>query len=463
MDSFSTNTDDKTNKSPGQREDDYIALVQSDSESDLEIDLTTKPANRQQVKATKHPRKGNPKVYDNISVYAPPDSNLIFRCSQKRADWYLSRSLARSLSPTSIHLTFVPAGQGRANDPYYLEERDNRCVVCGVETVEAGAAMLHVVPEQYRKWFPIRLKSHSSHDIVLACPQCTGQWDREAAVVRKKIVTIYNIPLEGVGWIKDHEAGMAKRAAGAVVADWSTRWGEVQNTAAKISKRKRNVIPPERMKVLEKTVYDWWTKTHKNVVNDDNDSNVEAVPAKRNPPGESREEEQESKKKPKLENNSGDKDETICSTSASTLASSDSRSTTLVPKSPNTQQQSGQQHDEMLFIPHPPPGHSTQLNETMLRAALDAKQSYKAPDYKEHGQLVVARAMASSPEFHQDPEELPETIKTWKDAAPLDPAPDGWRDVTEFIRTWRREFLSRAKPQNLSSEWRIENSVQRNK
>ncbi|KAG0260391.1 hypothetical protein BG011_001920 [Mortierella polycephala] len=460
MDSFSTSTDDKTNKSPGQQEDDYIAFVESDSESDLEIDLTTKPANKRQIKVAKHFRKGNPKVYDNISVYAPPDSNLIFRCSQKRADWYLSRSLARSLSPTSIHLTFVPAGQGRANDPYYLEERDNKCVVCGVETVEAGATMLHVVPEQYRKWFPIRLKSHSSHDIVLACPQCTGQWDREAAVIRKKIVTIFNIPLEGVGWVKDHEAGMAKRAAGAVVSDWNTRWGEVQKTSSKVlSKRKKNIIPPERMKVLEKTVYDWWTKAHKDVVNDDNSGNAESVSTKRDPPEESREEEQESKKKPKLEN---DKDETNCSTSASTLASSDGSSTTPAPKSSSTQQQTGQKHNELPIIPQPPPGHSTQLSETMLRAALDAKQSYKAPDYKEHGQLVIARVMASSPEFYQDPEELPETIETWKDAAPLDPAPDGWRNVTEFIRTWRREFLSKAKPQHLSSEWRVENSVQRN-
>ncbi|KAK3833426.1 MAG: hypothetical protein JOS17DRAFT_716205 [Linnemannia elongata] len=304
---------------------DYIAF--EDSESDVEIDLSTAPPKKPVPKVPKHFRKSNAKVYDNISVYAPPDSNLIFRCSQKRANWYLSRDLARSLSPTSIHLNFAPAGQGHVNDPYYLEERENKCVICGQETAEVGATMLHVVPEQYRKWFPIKLKSHSSHDIVVACPECNAQWDREAAVVRKTIVGLYQIPLEGIGWIKDHEAGLAKSAAG-----------------AKAKVKKVNVIPRERMKVLETSVVDWWN----NYFNARKD-----------------------------------------------------------------------------------------VTSKMLKEALDAQATYKAPDYKEHGQLVMAQS--------------------WREAKPLKDAPEGWRDVHQFIRSWRSEFLKRAKPKHLSPEWRIEN------
>ncbi|KAK3809336.1 MAG: hypothetical protein J3Q66DRAFT_288031 [Benniella sp.] len=316
-------------KADQQEEQDFIPLEDTDdseAESDIEIDLSTpsdrrgarrRRAQQQQRKVPKHCCKSNSKVYDNISVYAPPDSNLIFRCSQKRANWYLSRNLARSLSPTSIHLNFAPAGQGHVNDPYYLEERENKCVVCGQMTEEVGATMLHVVPEQYRKWFPIRLKSHSSHDILVACPECNADWDREAAIVRKEIVKLYKIPLEGVGWIKDQDAGAAKRSAGAVA-------------------KKQNVIPAERLQFLERNVYDWWVKAHKNTTAD----------------------------------NAG---------------------------------------------------------------------AYKGPDYKEHGELVVAQV--------------------WKEAKPLTPAREGWRDVSEFIRTWRKEFLDRIRPEHLSPEWKVDNPV----
>ncbi|KAI8604654.1 hypothetical protein EDD21DRAFT_332978 [Dissophora ornata] len=333
-------------------EEEYIAFDEDsggsdlDPESDIEIDLSTsnprstsqsqqQQQQQRRKKVPKHFRKSNSKVYDNISVYAPPDSALIFRCSQRRATWYLSRNLARSLSPTSIHLNFSPAGQGHAHDAnsYHLEERENKCVVCGERTEEAGATMLHVVPEQYRKWFPIRLKSHASHDIVVACPACNAEWDREAAVVRKRIVDLYKIPLEGVGWIKDYEAGAAKRSAGAVKV------------------RKQNVIPAERMQELEQSVYEWWCKAH--------------------------------------------------------------------------------------------PAAVDTTEGKMLEDALEAQASYKAPDYKEHGQLVIAR----------------ETIRVWKEATPLPNAPEGWRNVAELIRTWRSEFLNRIKPRNLSTEWRVENPV----
>ncbi|KAI8363077.1 hypothetical protein B0O80DRAFT_379285 [Mortierella sp. GBAus27b] len=285
---------------------------------------------QRQRKVPRHVCKNNSKVYDNISVYAPPDSNLIFRCSQKRANWYLSRNLARTLSPTSIHLNFAPAGQGHVNDPYYLEERENKCVVCGQATEEAGATMLHVIPEQYRKWFPIRLKSHSSHDVLVACPECNATWDREAAIVRKEIVKLYKIPLEGIGWIKDHGAGVAKRSAGAVA-------------------KKQNVIPVERLQVLEKSVYDWWVKTH----NDDTISADASSRLKRALP----EDDPES-----LPSNNNDND------------------------------------------------------------------SRKKP-------------------------------KPESNTKPLTPARDGWRDVAEFIRTWRKAFLDRIQPEHLSSEWKVENPV----
>ncbi|KAF9904488.1 hypothetical protein EC991_002648 [Linnemannia zychae] len=469
--------------------DDYIAF--EDSESDIEIDLSTAPPKKPIPKVPKHFRKSNAKVYDNISVYAPPDSNLIFRCSQKRANWYLSRNLARSLSETSIHLNFAPAGQGHVNDPYYLEERENKCVICGQETAEAGATMLHVVPEQYRKWFPMKLKSHSSHDILVACPECNAQWDREAAMVRKTIVGLYKIPLEGVGWIKDHEAGLAKSAAGAVVADWIRLWrehrerhsasvpgGESEDTklakpeeesltkdasaerdSKKVKKskvKKVNVIPRERMKVLETNVLDWWNSYYKAR----KDTPVkESVYQKRELDKEytlvSSEKEDEPRKKLKPEDTGASTMDTILIGAIGPnpeLSETDGNKQQLGVTTPRSRLPS----DE-IEIPLPPPGYTTEVTREMIKAALDAQATYKAPDYREHGQLVIAQVMASSSEFHEDTDESEETLKMWREATPLKNAPEGWRDVHQFIRTWRGEFLKRTKPKHLSSEWRIEN------
>ncbi|KAF8930594.1 hypothetical protein BGZ58_008159 [Dissophora ornata] len=488
-------------------EEEYIAFDEDsggsdlDPESDIEIDLSTsnprstsqsqqQQQQQRRKKVPKHFRKSNSKVYDNISVYAPPDSALIFRCSQRRATWYLSRNLARSLSPTSIHLNFSPAGQGHAHDAnsYHLEERENKCVVCGERTEEAGATMLHVVPEQYRKWFPIRLKSHASHDIVVACPACNAEWDREAAVVRKRIVDLYKIPLEGVGWIKDYEAGAAKRSAGAVIADWNRRWQDhryqqsstctgdsaakddelvkekVENqgldigasgqkpASKKVKVRKQNVIPAERMQELEQSVYEWWCKAHPAAV----DTTEGSSHLKREHSGDISSEPYDSADDRKKKLKSGDNNEM----DASILTTDTTNSAT-----PSAVQASGEQRSTKpkdagsVEVPMPPPGHSTLINRKMLEDALEAQASYKAPDYKEHGQLVIARVMASSPEYHEDAGESQETIRVWKEATPLPNAPEGWRNVAELIRTWRSEFLNRIKPRNLSTEWRVENPV----
>ncbi|KAG0219733.1 hypothetical protein BGX33_001050 [Mortierella sp. NVP41] len=476
--------------------EDFIAF--DDSESDVEIDLKTAPPKKPVPKVPKHFRKSNAKVYDNISVYAPPDSNLIFRCSQKRANWYLSRSLARSLSPTSIHLNFAPAGQGHVNDPYYLEERENKCVICGQETAEAGATMLHVVPEQYRKWFPLKLKSHSSHDIVVACPECNAQWDREAAVVRKTIVGLYKIPLEGVGWIKDHEAGLAKSAAGAVISDWSRLWQEhreressatagetlqgsesraadeeslakdnLTEPGAKKKKktkvRKVNVIPRERMKVLEMNVLDWWHnfyRAHEEIQDNVRESLQQKRELDTEPTAGLSGSEDEPRKKLKPEDNDvSTMDATIETKEGGGASGTHFESGAIGEQAVVKGPRPAKLPSDEIGIPLPPPGHSTEVTPEMLKAALDAQATYKAPDYKEHGQLVIAQVMASSEDYHGDADESEETLKSWREATPLKDAPEGWRDVHQFIRTWRREFLKRIKPAHLSAEWRIENPI----
>ncbi|ORZ35301.1 hypothetical protein BCR44DRAFT_101012, partial [Catenaria anguillulae PL171] len=96
-------------------------------------------------------------LYENCSVYGPDGQTLLFRCSRKKLDWYLTRSLAVPLSTTSIQLTFTPRGPGRANQPWYLEPKTNTCVICG--SASGGLVMVSVVPHQYRRHLPLCVKS----------------------------------------------------------------------------------------------------------------------------------------------------------------------------------------------------------------------------------------------------------------------------------------------------------------
>ncbi len=48
-------------------------------------------------------------------------------------------------------------------------DKENRCCVCG----RRGNYLRHnVVPYCYRSLFPLSMKSHLSHDIVLLCQEC---------------------------------------------------------------------------------------------------------------------------------------------------------------------------------------------------------------------------------------------------------------------------------------------------
>jgi hypothetical protein len=116
------------------------------------------------------------KIYGNCKVNHP-DGSLMFLCLPKKAHWYLSRGLAKLISeePLVIQLTFEPKGRGAMDKKYTDKEREyllgekkNVCVVCGTQNFEA-LTKHHVVPQEYRKHFPVAIKSRASHDVVLMC------------------------------------------------------------------------------------------------------------------------------------------------------------------------------------------------------------------------------------------------------------------------------------------------------
>ncbi|KAJ2457433.1 hypothetical protein GGF42_002678 [Coemansia sp. RSA 2424] len=153
-------------------------------------------------------------VYENCAVLDIA-GNLLFKASRKRLDWYLSRDLATVVDDQTIQLNFANRGTGRSTEPFYLQDMQNVCVVCGTTS---GLTMHHVVPHQYRQHMGTAIKSRSSFDLLPACMQCHDQYERHATAFKKHLEKCFQAPLEGRGWIERRDIHQGARAAGALLS-----------------------------------------------------------------------------------------------------------------------------------------------------------------------------------------------------------------------------------------------------
>jgi exonuclease 3'-5' domain-containing protein 2 len=148
------------------------------------------------VSKLSHTTDKDRKIYGNCMVYSPDDV-LMFRCSLKKANWYLIRDLAIVVSndPLIVKLNFNPNGLGNHEKGYGLSEINNICVVCGTSEY---LTRHHVVPYCYRRYFPIELKAHNFHDVLSMCADCHESYEYKAFELKKEISNKYNVPLDGV-------------------------------------------------------------------------------------------------------------------------------------------------------------------------------------------------------------------------------------------------------------------------
>jgi hypothetical protein len=135
-------------------------------------------------------------LYGNCSVFSPSDI-LMFKCNDKKANWYLKRGLAEKIQsdPTIIKLNFEPNGLGNHNKSYGLGEMMNKCVNCGTEE---DLTKHHVVPICYRRFFPMDLKSHNFHDVLAMCVDCHEKYERKADIVKVSLSKQYDAPVNGI-------------------------------------------------------------------------------------------------------------------------------------------------------------------------------------------------------------------------------------------------------------------------
>ena len=130
-------------------------------------------------------------LYGNCQVLHP-DGHLMFRCDQKRLNWYLNRNLGTIVDgdPKIIKLSFMPKGDGKFGDPYYMTEKKNQCVVCGTKS---DLTKHHCVPKCYRRFFPLSIKSRCCHDVLLVCYKCHHEYERYAYDLKRKLAVDYGL------------------------------------------------------------------------------------------------------------------------------------------------------------------------------------------------------------------------------------------------------------------------------
>jgi cation-transporting P-type ATPase D len=136
-------------------------------------------------------------AYENCRMLAP-DGELLCTCDSKKMNWYISRRLAKEVSndPPTFQLLFEPRGRGSLDDEPLTEfNRRNCCVVC---EKEEHYMKFHVVPSLYRQFFPDKLKSHRSHDVVLLCYSCMENANKLYDMKKKEISERFNVPLNVV-------------------------------------------------------------------------------------------------------------------------------------------------------------------------------------------------------------------------------------------------------------------------
>lgn len=96
------------------------------------------------------------------------------------------------LDPYTVQLKFEPSGRPGSEDSYYLNFKDNICVVCGSDE---SYMRKNIVPHDYRRYFPLVMKDHHSHDILLMCPECHRLSTFHDDKLRRELADKYNAPL----------------------------------------------------------------------------------------------------------------------------------------------------------------------------------------------------------------------------------------------------------------------------
>ncbi|XP_047717138.1 exonuclease 3'-5' domain-containing protein 2 isoform X2 [Prionailurus viverrinus] len=172
------------------------------------------PGNHQGRDPRKHKRKPlgvgysarKSPLYDNCFLHAP-DGQPLCTCDRRKAQWYLDKGIGELVSeePFVVKLQFEPAGRPESPGDYYLMVKENLCVVCGKKD---SYIRKNVIPHEYRKHFPIEMKDHNSHDVLLLCTSCHAVSNYYDNHLKQQLAREFQAPIgseEGLRLLEDPE------------------------------------------------------------------------------------------------------------------------------------------------------------------------------------------------------------------------------------------------------------------
>jgi len=192
---------------------------------------------------TRKPKRSSTRskpLYDNC-IMVDQNGQFLCNCSRKKIDWYLERKLAVLINenPVTVKLFFTPKGIGNRGNAFYESEKSNWCVVCGATN---DLLRHNVIPAAYRQHFPLHIKSHSSHDVVLLCTACHRLADSYNHHLKLTLSNEYDIPLEKTKKNDEETKTRARvKSAGTALLNGSK-------------------IPEERKEVLHKILQEYYKK-----------------------------------------------------------------------------------------------------------------------------------------------------------------------------------------------------------
>ncbi|OCT64793.1 exonuclease 3'-5' domain containing 2 isoform X2 [Xenopus laevis] len=157
-------------------------------------------------------------LYDNCFLHAP-DGQPLCTCDRKKAQWYLDKGIGDLVStiPFVVKLRFEPSGRPESNADYYLTVKENLCVICGKKE---SYIRKNIVPHEYRRHFPVQMKDHNSHDVLLLCTSCHAVSNYYDSSLKHKLAEEFNAPIgceEGVRTLEDPIRRQVRSAARALL------------------------------------------------------------------------------------------------------------------------------------------------------------------------------------------------------------------------------------------------------
>ena len=98
-----------------------------------------------------------------------------------------------------------------------------RCVLCRMLTSTAfwvGLLRKNVIPHEYRKHFPIEMKDHNSHDVLLLCTSCHAISNYYDNHLKQQLAKEFQAPIgseEGLRLLEDPERRQMRSGARALL------------------------------------------------------------------------------------------------------------------------------------------------------------------------------------------------------------------------------------------------------